>query len=184
MFNFGMKAMGQFDPIFLKAVEQQNKQYQKSLIQGTRSGTQYYMNMSPVCFKAGTKILYNDGSLRDIEKVSIGDTVKTFNLETSTIENSLVSNTITRSTSEIYKLSFGSDTVYVTAEHPFYVKNQGWVKVCNLRIGQLLVTSDEGKEPEIEMIEKLNEKMTVYNITVEDNHNYFVGNQRILVYNK
>ncbi|WP_262502894.1 polymorphic toxin-type HINT domain-containing protein [Prolixibacter bellariivorans] len=181
---FGMKAMGQFDPVFLNAVEQQNKQYQRSLIQGTRSGTQYYMNMSPVCFKAGTKIVYNDDSLRDIEKVCIGDTVRTFNLKTSMVENSVVSNTIIRSTSEIYKLTFGSETVYVTAEHPFYVKNQGWVKVCNLRVGQLLITSDEGKTPEIEMIEKLNEKMTVYNITVEGNHNYFVGNQEVLVHNK
>jgi hypothetical protein len=31
--------------------------------------------------------------------------------------------------SEIYKLTFGTETVYVTAEHPFYVKDKGWFKV-------------------------------------------------------
>ena len=58
----------------------------------------------------------------------------------------------------------------VTAEHPFYVKGKGWVKVKDLQTDYLLKTKNNLEERIISIIR--NERPeTVFNIEVEGNHN-------------
>ena len=135
-----------------------------------------------VCFKAGTQICTKDG-FKPIERISIGDSVYSYNLDKSIIELSKVVRSFERKTREIYELTTDNQKVYVTAEHPFYVEGKGWVKVRDLQVGFGLKTKGGSTEYIINItISKHTE--TVYNIEVEGNHNYFVTNSSILVHNK
>ncbi len=70
--------------------------------------------------------------------------------------------------------------LHATAEHPFWVKGKGWVKVCDLKKGDELVTYDDDKLTVLEM--RGIGDVEVYNIEVEDFHTYFVGYERALVH--
>ena len=71
----------------------------------------------------------------------------------------------------------------MTAEHPFYVINKGWIKVKDLKVGDSIKSSS--KNPvRIVSIKKGDRNITVYNIKVADNNNYFVTSSKLLVHNK
>ncbi len=63
--------------------------------------------------------------------------------------------------------------------------SKGWTEAGNLKVGDILINSNnvEQKITKIERIEN-NETIKVYNLIVEDNHDYFVGLDSILVHNK
>jgi intein/homing endonuclease len=135
-----------------------------------------------VCFKAGTLIYFKEG-FKNIEEVDIGDSVYTFNFEKNNIELSRVVNKLIRQTGQIYEVVVGNQKIYVTGEHPFYVKGIGWTKVKDLKIGYNLLASTN-KVVAIKSIRQFSEKLTVYNIEVGGDHNYFVTENAILVHNK
>jgi Pretoxin HINT domain/SCP1.201-like deaminase len=54
------------------------------------------------------------------------------------------------------------------------VKGKGWLCAKELRVGDLLATHD-GEWVIVEVIEATGEVVTVYNVSVEDYHTYFVG---------
>ncbi|THF72490.1 polymorphic toxin-type HINT domain-containing protein, partial [Cohnella fermenti] len=58
----------------------------------------------------------------------------------------------------------------------------GWTVVKDLRVGDLLVQSD-GNTLEITSIELLHKHVTVYNMTVDEFHTYFVSDLGIWVHN-
>jgi hypothetical protein len=135
-----------------------------------------------VCFLAGTQLLTKEG-LKSIEKIIIGDSVYSYNLEKSVVELSKVAKSFERYTQEIYEVITDNQKILVTAEHPFYVEEKGWVRVKNLQPGFVLKTKDNTKE-HITSVTLKETPETVYNIEVEGNHNYFVTNSNILVHNK
>ena len=64
------------------------------------------------------------------------------------------------------------------------VKDKWWKAAVELIVGDILVTSD-GKEQVVKSI-KVEEKgypVTTYNLSVEDNHTFFVNNEGILTHN-
>jgi hypothetical protein len=76
--------------------------------------------------------------------------------------------------SKAFKRLYGTAMlICVTAEHPFWVKEKGWVKVRDLEKGDELVTYDDDKLTFIEARALC--RSEVYNIEVEDFHTYFVG---------
>jgi RHS repeat-associated protein len=135
-----------------------------------------------VCFKAGTTILAKVGA-KPVEQIVVGDSVYSYNIEKNIVELSKVVKSFDRKTQEIYELTTDNQKIFVTAEHPFYVVGNGWVKVKDLKAGAVLKTKDGSIEHVTSsVLEKHPE--TVYNIEVEGNHNYFVTNSNILVHNK
>ena len=71
-----------------------------------------------------------------------------------------------------------------TWSHPIYVKDVGEVQVQSLRVGDILINKDNN---EIKIKEINKNKIIdkpVYEIWVENNRNYFVGNSSILVYSE
>jgi len=135
-----------------------------------------------VCFKAGTRIL-TKGGFKPIEQIVVGDSVYSYNMEKNFIELSKVVKSFERKTQEIYELTTSNQKIYVTAEHPFYVVDSGWVKAKDLQSGAVLKTKDGSIERVITSVLKRYPE-TVFNIEVEGNHNYFVTNSSILVHNK
>ncbi|WP_238403834.1 polymorphic toxin-type HINT domain-containing protein [Paenibacillus paridis] len=69
-----------------------------------------------------------------------------------------------------------------TAEHSFWLDSKGWTFVKDLKVGDLLVSSD-GTKLAIVKIEKEPREATVYNFEVADFHSYFVSNLGVWVHN-
>jgi hypothetical protein len=67
-------------------------------------------------------------------------------------------------------------TVTGTPEHPFHVNGKGWVALANLGIGTQIVTR-AGPALYVKSVTHTShtEGAAVYNLTVEDDHSYFVG---------
>lgn len=135
-----------------------------------------------VCFKAGTKILSKAG-LKPIEQICIGDSVYSYNLDKKLFELNRVVKYFERKALEIYELTSDNQKIFVTAEHPFYVEDKGWVTVKNIVVGAILKTINASIE-RVKDIRSENYEGKVYNIEVEGNHNYFVTSSNILVHNK
>ena len=77
------------------------------------------------------------------------------------------------------------ENIISTYDHPYYVKDKGFVSAESLWIGAELIDKN-GDILYVEQIyrEKLdNQFKTVYNFKVEDYHTYFVGDSSLLVHN-
>ena len=99
-------------------------------------------------------------------------------------EGRLVTGTFATPSGEVYDLKLESESkpIGVTATHPFWrVDRREWVSAIDLEIGETLKTL-EGTTV-VESIEKRPECETVYNIEVEGDHCYRVGESGVLVHN-
>jgi len=72
--------------------------------------------------------------------------------------------------------------VAVTLKHPFYTPDRGWVESANLKTGDTLLQRD-GTTATIVAVTSRAVTTTVYNLSVENDHNYYVGASRLLVHN-
>ena len=95
------------------------------------------------CITPDTLIRTPSG-LRRAGEIQEGDSIISFSLDTWQFETDLVSAVGERDTDELYVISIGSRTVNVTAEHPFYTKNRGWVEAKDLTVDdELLYDTDD-----------------------------------------
>uniref|UniRef100_A0A4Y8PXR6 Hint domain-containing protein n=1 Tax=Paenibacillus athensensis TaxID=1967502 RepID=A0A4Y8PXR6_9BACL len=133
------------------------------------------------CFAAGTKVLTDEGE-KNIEDIEVGDKVLSKDEATGEVGYKEVTATFNHETDEIYKIHVGGLTIESTFNHPFYVEGKGWTFVKDLKVGDLLVQSD-GNTLKIESIELLHKHVTVYNMTVDEFHTYFVSDLGIWVHN-
>ena len=133
------------------------------------------------CFVAGTKVAVENG-YKNIEDIRIGDYVYSYNLETKTKELKKVLETFIHQKDEIYTLKVNNQLIYTTEEHPFYVVNKGWTITQKLNFNDKLLSIKNGPTI-IKNISKRNINTYVYNFEVEDNHNYLVSKDEILVHN-
>lgn len=122
---------------------------------------------------------------------------KAFNSKTSVtcwndIENKIDNRPISRrfisKTSTLYHIQReGLADVHTTAEHPFYVDGEGWVRASQLEVGDLLVGPEKRTVISGIEVEHLDHPIKVYNIEVEEFNNYFVSGkdneEPILVHN-
>ena len=130
------------------------------------------------CFPAGTPVLTLTG-LRPIEDIRNGDRVLAQDVQTGELNYRTVQDTTLRSPMPIMKLSLGSETIRVTLGHPIWVVGAGWRMAKFLNVGDR-VHGVLGASV-IDVIEE-ERPVEVYNLVVSNWHNYFVGQQRILVH--
>ncbi len=90
--------------------------------------------------------------------------------------------TTKRMTDHLLFLYTSAELVKTTPEHPFAVKGKGYVEAGRLQSGDVLETQD-GKIVTVERSEVHNDPQLVYNLEVENAHNFFVGKNAILVHN-
>lgn len=131
------------------------------------------------CFTADTKILTEKG-YKNIADITVGDKVLTVNLEGSPASNNVVK-TYTFTNDHYFVIN---KKIKVTALHRFYTSN-GWIRARDLRIGDRIQMSD-GSFEEIVSKELFSADLTVYNLDIADNHNFFVssdGRKGYLVHN-
>lgn len=134
------------------------------------------------CFTGDTKVAVENG-YKNIEDIKSGDYVYSYNLDTNKKELNKVLRTFIHQKDEIYTLKVNNQLIHTTKEHPFYVINKGWINTEKLNFDDKLLSIKKGPT-NIQNISKRNNKTYVYNIEVEDNHNYLITEEEILVHNK
>ena len=138
---------------------------------------------NPKCFVAGTMILTAAG-LVAIESIKAGDRVISTNIDTFEIAEKTVVETYIRETVELVHLTINGELIKTTSEHPFYVKDVGFVKAGELVVGnEVLDSSGNVLVVEDSKVEITDEPTKVYNFQVDDFHTYHVGKSGILVHN-
>jgi hypothetical protein len=135
------------------------------------------------CFVAGTLVATAVGYVA-IEKIKTGDKVVSTDAETFKVANKTVVETYIRETTELVHLTINGELIKSTPDHPFYVKDVGFVTAGELYIGDKLLDFD-GNTLIVEdtKTETLEEPVKVYNFQVEDFHTYHVGQLGVLVHN-
>jgi hypothetical protein len=139
------------------------------------------------CFGAGTLVVTADG-LVPIESLALGDLV----LTRSTPDQPLVERAITlvhetpgKPILEIWIQEEGAapELIEVTPRHPFWVADEGWVDSDRLAPGDELSTAD-GDAASVLSVASTARTKTVYNLTVDEHHTYFVGTSETWVHNQ
>lgn len=153
------------------------------------------------CFVAGTKITMSDGSQKNIEDVTIGDIVLTYNIDKKDVEEGKVENIVSPMHDKLVTLTFKDGIQNInTHDHPYYIKDKGWASynpnmtkanydldVKKIEIGDITLLYDETtkkvKELELLKLEEILKAQKTYNLDkVSKNHNFFANG--ILVHNK
>lgn len=144
-------------------------------------------NSVVACFKKGVKVLTNDGYV-DIDNIKVDDLVMSYNFDKNSNEYSKVIKTFEHKdiNDDLYTIISGSIVIEATSMHPICVSLNNTLEFINakdLKIGNRLVDF-EGNIHEITSITCESVTDTFYNIEVENNHNYYVTENNILVHNK
>ena len=135
-----------------------------------------------------------DGSTKRICDVQVGDQVLSRDPQTDKVEAKTVTNTIERHAPSVVDVTLHdattgkTETLTCTPEHPLFVQGQGWVEAGSVGIGTSIVSR---AGPALEVTNLTWEKnkaeelaagtgssfggYTVYNLTVEGGHTFFVG---------
>ncbi|MBR6402608.1 MAG: Hint domain-containing protein [Eubacterium sp.] len=144
--------------------------------------------MTAQCFTGDTLVSTENG-LIPIEDLREGDLVWTESIETGEQELKPVTKVFVNKTDRILHLTVltdsGNETIIDTTEgHPFYVEGKGWVKATYLEEGDILRKEDVGYATVVSSwIEETAEPVYTYNLNVQDNHTYYVSEDKVLVHN-
>lgn len=139
------------------------------------------------CFTKETLVHTSEGYV-PIEEVSPGDLVWAKN-ETTGIESlRVVNSTIITPNNQVFELilkdALGStETIGVTLDHPFWVKDVGWTDSQELRVGDSVYSASGEWLTVAAAAADLQRQATTYNIEVEGDHTYFVGESGAWVHN-
>ncbi|MCL1901603.1 MAG: HINT domain-containing protein, partial [Firmicutes bacterium] len=132
------------------------------------------------CFAENTPVQTQNGAV-PIQHVKPFDFVLSYNHQTQLTEYKRVVKTYAKEVGETVTIIAGEEKIVTTLEHPFFA-NGAYVAAKDLKAGDKLKNSDN-KYVKVKnvKINKLKDKITVYNFDVEDNQNYFAGG--VLVHN-
>ncbi|MBI4437330.1 MAG: hypothetical protein HY590_07960 [Candidatus Omnitrophica bacterium] len=135
------------------------------------------------CFVAGTLVLTEEG-LKPIESLKIGEKILSKNLETGALELKKITRTFETERDDLAKLSLGRTSIVCSNNHRFFKIGGSFHEANELKKGELLLDA-QGKSRPLRETELLNLKsrVKVYNLTIQDNHTYFVSSEEVLVHN-
>ena len=172
---------------FIEAVKSGDPE--KIIVESLRLAVSVFA-LSCQCFTGDTLVSTEDGDRR-IDEIESGDKVWSYNTETGEKELKEVKDVSVTETDILVKITTTDDKeIETTMFHPFYVtetkdeKSSGmWVAASNLVSGDELLMEDGQRVYVKEVrIEKLAEKIKVYNLEVDEWHTYFVAGG-VLVHN-
>lgn len=128
----------------------------------------YNAEMGGGCFAKGTKVLMEDGQLKNIEDIKAGEYVLTRNDKDPELVKARVEK-IHSSKEDGYLILNGN--LKLTANHIIRVNNS-WMEAGNIQIGDEL-TDSSGEKIRVSSIEWQQGKFEVYNLQIEKYHTYF-----------
>ena len=97
----------------------------------------------------------------------------------------VVLSTFTRLSNDVYEVGFGDGVAPLrgTGSHPLYsLDRDDWVRVRDLRIGERLQTAEGAIS--IVSLEKVRGTFRVYNLEVEGDHEFLIGDAQIRAHNQ
>ena len=119
-----------------------------------------------------------------IQNIRVGDRLLSFDLETSKIVESRVTDTHQEQVDALTRIVVEGEEFYVNPEHRFYVADtHEWVAAKSLLPGFHVLLNKAKKHLIIDKVELVSGKSYIYDLTVEDTRNYFVGKHQVLVHN-
>ncbi|MFI0450827.1 polymorphic toxin-type HINT domain-containing protein [Actinomadura sp. 6N118] len=133
------------------------------------------------CFVAGTKIATEHGS-KPIEKIKVGDRVWSRDTATGKLTLQRVVRLFQKKTDRLITLKVAGQHIKVTPDHRIWVNGKGWTHARNLAVGDKLLQAN-GRTATIAAVGALQTNTTVYNFEVENTHNYYVTDAKLLVHN-
>ncbi|MBQ4059847.1 MAG: hypothetical protein IJD40_13100, partial [Lachnospiraceae bacterium] len=136
------------------------------------------------CFTGDTLVSTETG-LRPIEEIQIGDYLWSEDTETREKELKQVTDvSVTMTNTLVYVTTEDGTIINTTENHPFYVEGKGWCAATELEAGDICRTKEGQTEVVVGVvIEQQEEPVKVYNLTIEDNHTYYVSEDEVLVHN-
>lgn len=136
------------------------------------------------CFTGDTLVAVENGLIL-IEEIEIGDYVWSENTENGKRElKEVIGISVTMTDVLVYVTTGDGEVIRTTENHPFYTEEKGWCAAAELEDGDILHTRDGKTEVVAEVVvEKQDNPVKVYNLTIEDNHTYYVSEVEVLVHN-
>ncbi|MGW0556181.1 polymorphic toxin-type HINT domain-containing protein [Streptomyces sp. NPDC002926] len=196
--RMGMKAAKYADDI-VKAANKLDKAAEKAedvadRVESAVECVQLASDLVGNSFVPGTEVVMADGTRKPIEQVQVGDQVMATDPTTGKTSHREVTDTIEgKGLKRLVRLTVdtdgdkggATDKITATEGHPFWVPSLGkWLKAGELRPGQWLQTGS-GTRVQVESVQAWTQQATVYNLSVDTAHTYFVaaGAATALVHN-
>ncbi len=132
-------------------------------------------------FSADTEVATPDGE-EEISDIEIGDEVLAYDEDSGTTGSYKVTDTISHKDPVVFHVTLDGERLVTTKEHPFYTRERGWVDAGKLRTG-MQVRRLDGTYGVVDKVQAVHKPQRMYNLTVEDAHTFFVGDEHWLVHN-
>jgi len=135
---------------------------------------------SNLCLVGNTKVQTENG-IKDLQDIRVNDKVLSMNIETKEEEfKKVLGSAKTGINRKVIRIvSKNMNEIICTPEHKIWTWNRGYVKAKDLKLEDFLQSPKIACK--IHLMEYLEETFDVYDITVEDNYNFYANN--ILVHN-
>jgi hypothetical protein len=117
-----------------------------------------------------------------IENIHVGDLVWAGDEFSGRVLLKPVVGVFERATTTIVVFQIGDQKIKATPDHPFWVKDSGWVQAKALFPGDLIGTIN-GQFKAATKIDIRESEEHVFNLEVEHLHTFFVSQERLLVHN-
>jgi len=129
-------------------------------------------------------LVHTETGLKPIQEIPIGEKVLSFDERTEQTSYQPVLGIVSKHQKyQLVKITLDSgESLEATAGHPFYVPGKGWNAAGNLKVGEALRLQN-GITVVIKEVDTSVRTEIVYNFTVANYHNYFVGRDGVLVHN-
>lgn len=130
-----------------------------------------------------------DKGLIPIQKIKVGDRVLARNEHSGRIEYEKVVGLVPPHPSKLVKLQIAGEAhaLEPTPNHPFFARRAGqtagtWIPAGQLERSDQVLTARNGWR-KVLSVTPANGEQTVYNFEVDADHDYFAGNEAVLVHN-
>ncbi|MGF2736979.1 Ig-like domain-containing protein, partial [Marinobacter sp. DUT-1] len=134
---------------------------------------------------SGETLIYSEFGSKPIKDIAIGDKVWAYNEETGEKVLQEVIHVIEGvGLKELVDIEvLHGEVITATSDHPFYSENMGgWVDAGDLSTNSVLFDFDQNPIA-IDGIQSYVRDTTVYNLSVSNDHTYYVGESRALAHN-
>ncbi len=133
--------------------------------------------------------MHTDHGAVPIERIKVGDKIWARNERTGATELRRVTHIAPQHFDRLMELRIAGEksALHPTPTHPFRARRKAgepahWIDASDLAAGMQLLAQD-GRWLTIESVAALDKPAVVYNFTVEEDHDYFVGDEGSLVHN-
>lgn len=145
------------------------------------------------CLVGDTLVTVENGKTKQIKDIIVGDRVLCYDELNKTLTyNTVTFSGMTRKDAMCIQVDFGDTSIKLTPDHEVYTENRGYICAENLTDSDIIVSYTDldifedspnlvPTTTSVTRVSKMFEKHDVYDITVEENHNFFANG--ILVHN-